>query len=133
MKPRFADTSFWFGLHISSDRRHRPARTLWEAGGRIVTSDLVLGETWTLLRVRGNSHDRAVALIDAVRASPRIEVVHIDAGMVEEAWSWLRGRDERVYSFVDATSFAVMRRRRLSDALCFDGDFTAAGFTEVRP
>lgn len=26
-----------------------------------------------------------------------------------------------------------MRRRRLTDALAFDGDFTAAGFVEVRP
>jgi uncharacterized protein len=34
---------------------------------------------------------------------------------------------------VDATSFAVMRRRRLRQALAFDGDFAAAGFTEARP
>ncbi|GIU91152.1 MAG: 23S rRNA-specific endonuclease VapC20 [Acidimicrobiia bacterium] len=133
MRVRFADTSFWFGLHIASDRRHEPAVELWREGGRIVTTDLVLGETWTLLRVRGTSHDRVVELIDAVRASPRIEVVHVDAGVVEEAWAWLRTRGERVYSFVDATSFVVMRRRRLVEALCFDGDFAAAGFVEVRP
>jgi predicted nucleic acid-binding protein len=35
-------------------------------------------------------------------------------------------------SFVDATSFAVMRRRRIREALAFDGDFNAAGFVEVR-
>jgi len=34
---------------------------------------------------------------------------------------------------VDATSFALMRRRRLHEALAFDGDFAAAGFVEVRP
>jgi predicted nucleic acid-binding protein len=33
---------------------------------------------------------------------------------------------------VDATSFASMRRRRLREALAFDGDFRAAGFVEVR-
>jgi predicted nucleic acid-binding protein len=37
------------------------------------------------------------------------------------------------YSFVDATSFAVMRRRRIREALALDGDFNAAGFVEVRP
>jgi predicted nucleic acid-binding protein len=34
---------------------------------------------------------------------------------------------------VDATSFVVMRHRRLTEALAFDGDFAAAGFVEVRP
>jgi predicted nucleic acid-binding protein len=27
----------------------------------------------------------------------------------------------------------VMRQRRITDALAFDGDFTAAGFIELRP
>jgi predicted nucleic acid-binding protein len=52
-------------------------------------------------------------------------------------WMALRNRrdprhDEREYSFVDATSFAVMRALRLRNALAFDGDFTAAGFVELR-
>jgi len=33
---------------------------------------------------------------------------------------------------VDATSFPVMRRRRIREALAFDGDFNAAGFVEMR-
>jgi predicted nucleic acid-binding protein len=50
-----------------------------------------------------------------------------------EARDWLARRDERPYSFVDATSFAVMRARRLREALTFDRDFAAAGFVEVSP
>lgn len=57
----------------------------------------------------------------------------IDAQDEAQAWAWLRDHDERVYSFVDATSFAIMRRRRLHTALAFDGDFAAAGFVEARP
>ena len=37
-----------------------------------------------------------------------------------------------MYSYVDATSFRVMRDRRLREALAFDQDFAAAGFVEVR-
>jgi predicted nucleic acid-binding protein len=50
-----------------------------------------------------------------------------------ESWAWLRRHDERAYSFVDATSFALMRRLRIREAFAFDGDFAAAGFVELRP
>ena len=51
----------------------------------------------------------------------------------DDAWRWLSRHDERPFSFVDATSFALMRRLRICHALAFDGDFSAAGFIEVRP
>ena len=51
----------------------------------------------------------------------------------EEALVRLRRHDEREYSFVDATSFALMRSLRIRGALAFDGDFAAAGFVELRP
>lgn len=131
---RFADTGFWYGLHVAADRRHKPAVALWKGDDqRIVTTNLVLGETWTLARVKGVGHRRALALIDAVQASARVEVVAVDAAIERQAWDWLRLHDERTYSFVDATSFAVMLRRRLREALTFDGDFSAAGFVEVIP
>jgi predicted nucleic acid-binding protein len=57
----------------------------------------------------------------------------LDDDVESEAWRWLRRHDERQYSFVDATSFVVMRRLRLKEALAFNGDFSAAGFIEVRP
>ncbi len=62
-----------------------------------------------------------------------VRVESIDEELEAEAWAWLRVHDERPYSFVDATSFALMRKLRLTEALAFDGDFAAAGFTELRP
>ena len=56
----------------------------------------------------------------------------VDRDLEDEAWAWLRLHDERPYSFVDATSFALMRKLRLTDALAFDGGFAAAGFNELR-
>jgi uncharacterized protein len=52
--------------------------------------------------------------------------------MCRSCLDWLRRRDEHPYSFVDAVSFEVMRRRRLTEALAFDDDFTRAGYVEVR-
>ena len=57
----------------------------------------------------------------------------VDDAIDERAWHWLRRRDKRTYSYVDATSFEIMRRERIAVALAFDGDFTAAGFVEGRP
>jgi len=48
------------------------------------------------------------------------------------ALAWLRQHDEREYSFVDATSFVAMRSLRIRETFAFDGDFTAAGFAELR-
>ena len=97
-----------------------------------MTTNHVVGETWTLLR-RRSGHAAAVGFIDRLGALPDIEVIRVDEAVEAEAWRWLRARAEREYSFVDATSFAVMRRRRIREALAFDGDFNAAGFVEVRP
>ena len=129
---RFVDTSFWYALADRSDRRHPEAHRLRTAGlPRLVTSTHVLGETWTLVR-RRLGHAPAIRVVDAILAVSSLDVVSVDARLETEAWRWLRRHDERAYSFVDATSFAVMRSRRIREALAFEGDFNAAGFVEVR-
>jgi predicted nucleic acid-binding protein len=98
----------------------------------VITSDDVRGETWTFIRRKG-SHRDAVAFIDLLESSGRVSVEPVTPDDQEVALTWLRRHDEREYSFVDATSFAVMRRRRIREAFAFDGDFAAAGFVELRP
>ena len=71
-------------------------------------------------------------LLDAMAASPRLRVVQVTESLEATALTWLRSHDERESSFVDATSFAVMRAMGIDRALAYDGDFTAAGFVELR-
>jgi predicted nucleic acid-binding protein len=129
---RFVDTSYWVALRLRRDANHGIAVRLWAPGQPILTTNQVVGETWTFLR-RRDGHGSAVAFLDAVESAHWLTVIHVDDAIEREARAWLRRHDERVYSFVDAASFAVMRRERLREALAFDGDFSAAGFTEVRP
>lgn len=130
---RFADTSFWIALQVARDRHHADAATLWQQDRSPVrTSNLVAGETWTWLRRRAG-HDAALHFLAVLERSNRVSVATVDEAVDERAWQWLRRHDERSYSYVDATSFELMRRERITEALAFDGDFAAAGFIEARP
>lgn len=128
----FVDTSFWAALGNTADAHHDAAKDLWATKPPVVvTSNHVLGETWTLLN-RRSGHRRATAAA-AIRYSTAVRVEHITADLEEDAWEWLARHDEREYSFVDATSFALMRKKNTHRAYAFDGDFSAAGFVELRP
>ena len=133
---KFADTGWWVAWALPGDARHRDALGMLAALGRseqVLTSNLVVGETWTFLR-RKDSHRTAVAFLDRVDAlikTDRLAVHRVTDDQETAAWEWLRKHDERVCSYVDATSFRVMRDRRLREALAFDQDFAAAGFVEV--
>ncbi len=130
---KFVDTSFWVALLLARDRHHPEARELWQSDlGPLLSTNHVAGETWTFLRRRAG-HSAAVDYLDAVESSSRVVVTHVEESVEKEAKRWLRRHDEREFSFVDSVSFAVMRRHRLTEVLAFDGDFSAAGFVELRP
>lgn len=130
----FVDSSFWIALADRRDGRHSDALGLVRAYERspLVTTNHVRGETWTFLRKR-RGHGIALRFLDATEGAERLRVVPLTPEVEADAWSWLRRHDERPYSFVDGTSFALMRRLGIREAFAFDGDFAAAGFTELRP
>ena len=135
---KFADTSWWVAWSLPDDARHREALEMIAHVGpseQVLTTNLVVGETWTFLR-RRDSHHTAVGFLDrlaALEADRKLKLYAVTAEQESRAWTWLRRHDEREYSYVDATSFEVMRARRLREALAFDNDFAAAGFVELRP
>lgn len=129
----FVDTSFLFAAVDRGDTYHDAAKGLFDelAGEPLITTSQVLGETWTLARSR-LGHRQAAGLIDGVRHGGLYQVLHVDEPTESAALDWLQRRDERPYSFVDATSFQVMWSRRIDHVLTFDSDFEAAGFITLR-
>jgi uncharacterized protein len=133
---KFADTSWWVAWALLNDRRHRSALAALARLGRaeqVLTTNLVVGETWTFLR-RKDSHRTALGFVDRIgllREEGKLTVHRVTDEQEGDAWRWLRRHDERVYSFVDATSFQVMRDRRLREALAFDQDFAAARLVDL--
>lgn len=131
----FVDTAGWMMLADAADPQHVAAcreRDQWlERGGLLLSTDYVMDETLTLLRVR-LSLDAAESWWETVRGSPRLVWEWIDATRAEKARAWYFRWRDKAFSFTDCTSFVVMKERRLRSALTADEHFRHAGF-EVRP
>jgi predicted nucleic acid-binding protein len=132
--PLFVDTGAWYALQVPDDDWHEDAastmRAIVERGLALATSNLVVGETYTLL-VRTHGNEAGWRFVETVRQSPRLEIVTLDAGAEREAWAILRKFSDQDFSFVDGTSFAIMRKRRFKAAFAFDRHFASAGFLRV--
>jgi uncharacterized protein len=107
---KFADTGWWVAWALPGDARHGDALSMLAALGgseQVLTSNMVVAETWTFLR-RKDSHRTAVAFLDRVdtlTGANRLVVHRVTGEQETAAREWLRKHDERVYSYVDATSF----------------------------
>ena len=131
MKALFVDTAGWMACADAADPAHGPARAArdaaLEAGRFLVTTDYVVDETLTLIRVR-LSLAAAEAWWAQVEGSPRVRHQAIDALRAEKARSLMFRHHDKDYSFTDCTSFVVMKELRLKDALTTDRHFRQAGF-----
>ena len=122
----FLDTSLIYALADRRDEFHGIARIRFDLALRsrrpIVTHSYVLVESMALLQRRldlrtalGFSRDAAAFDIEWVGPPlHRQALAALSAGATT--------------SFVDQVSFAVMRRRGITEALTLDADFVAAGF-----
>lgn len=134
MKPSelFVDSSAWIALIDVSDNLHERATECWQAmlveNRRFLTSDYVLDESYTLLRRRRNGLEMAVLLHDLVDESKLIEEAEIGPELRGLGWEIFVSYQDKVLSFTDCTSFALMRERTMLDAFTFDTDFQRLGF-----
>lgn len=131
MRTLFVDTAGWTMLSDESDRQHRSARALrdkWlQAGGVLVSSDFVMDETLTLLRLRLGL-DAAERWWGQVEFSPRVLWERIDPARAEKARHWFFRWRDKDFSLTDCSSFVVMKERRIKAALTSDRHFAQAGF-----
>jgi predicted nucleic acid-binding protein len=94
---------------------------------RLITSNLVVAETYIILRL-ALGHGPAMIFMDSLRESPRIERVYATSDLDLEAGEMLRRYQDQDFSYTDAVSFALMRQRGISTAFTFDAHFATAGF-----
>ena len=115
------------GADPAHDRARMARDRALEAGCLLVTTDYVVDETLTLIRMRLGLR-AAETWWSQVDGSSRVRWQWIDATRAEHARSlFFRHRDKN-YSFTDCTSFVVMRELKLKDALTTDRHFRQIGF-----
>jgi predicted nucleic acid-binding protein len=126
----FVDTSVWYAAADSSDIGNTRAKVILAKGEPLVTTDHVLAETWTLLRWRIHRH-AAEMFWEGLR-SGTAAVESVGTADLEAAWQIGISYRDQDFSFVDRTSFAVMRRLGIERTASFDDHFAVFRFGPKR-
>jgi predicted nucleic acid-binding protein len=130
----FVDTGAWFAVQAVDDAHHREAvhvlRALLELAIVLVTTDHVMGETYALLRLT-RGYRAARKFLDSLDTTSRLERRFVEEDLERRAVAILDRYRDHDFSYVDATSFALMRDARIRHAFAFDTQFTTAGFLRV--
>ena len=126
----FVDTSAWYAAADRNDRSNARAKVLLSDADKLVTSDHILIECWTLLRYR-LGREAAERFWEGLRSG----VAHIEATTLadlEIATAAGNAFPDQDFSIVDRTSFAVMQRLGLTQVISFDDDFAIYRFGSTR-
>jgi predicted nucleic acid-binding protein len=119
----FVDTGAWYAAYVSSDPNHAAVKPLIdEAATRLITTDFVLAESLNLLRAR-HEHPRATRLGRDLLAHGPAELVHLTPRDLEQAFIVFSTYLDKAWSFIDCTSYVVMQRLGIREAIALDQHF----------
>ena len=128
----FVDTSALIAFLDANQPRHAEVIDTWDRaiadGKALFTSNYVLVESFALVQRRlGLEALRALADV----LVPMLRVLWIDEELHAAAVASLFTAGRRKLSLVDCTSFELMRRHGLAEALALDDDFARQGFRRL--
>jgi predicted nucleic acid-binding protein len=131
----FVDTAGWMAMADAKDPLHLKSvkfrdRSL-EQGAILVTSNYVLDETLTLIRMRLGI-ESAEKWWGMVSESARCNVEWVTPERTEKALRFFFRWRDQIFSFTDCTSFILMRELGIENVMTADRHFIAAGF-QIHP
>jgi uncharacterized protein len=129
----FADTAGWGHLIDPTQAYHARAADLYRSarqqGNKFITSNYILTELVALLTSPLHIPRPAIAaFIKGLKASPYVEIIHVDISLDAQAWQLLSQRLDKNWSLVDCASFVIMQHRGILEAFTTDHHFEQAGF-----
>lgn len=130
-KKVFVDTSAWVGLFVKNDKYHSKAvqifKLIQKEGSILYTSDYVVDETVTTIRMNSNHHQSLFAL-EAILGSHKTSIIYVGSEYFLKSTQLYQKYKEQSYSFTDITSFVICQHMRINDIYSFDEHFRIAGF-----
>jgi predicted nucleic acid-binding protein len=129
----FIDTGGWFARFVPSDPDHAAARDWLDRNpGPLVTTDYVVDELLTLLKIRGE-YRRALEVGPLLLGGEICTLEWATRADVDEAWRVFSTHQDKGWSFTDCVSLAIISRLRIATALAFDDHFRQFGTVTVVP
>lgn len=129
----FVDTSALYALTDESDAEHERVLTIYQpraTAGDLVTSDYILVESCLLVRARlGPGASRR--FWRGMRQGP-VAIVGVTTEDLERAWSIDAKFADQDFGLVDSTSFALIERLGIEQALSLDAHFRIVRFGRSR-
>lgn len=123
----FVVTGAWFAYFVRRDPDHNLARD-WVSTNEspLVTSDYILDELFTLLKIR-ESHVVAVAAGKVLIEERVCQIIKITPEDFTRAWAIFLQFSDKGWSFTDCTSKVIMERLNIRTAFSFDEHFEQFG------
>ena len=136
MSSLFVDTSGWASLFIHSQTYYPQAeqyfRLALQQKQKIYTTNYVIAELVALLNSPLRiSRSRVFEIVDAIKLVNYVEVVHIYEATDALAWTLCKSRRDKAWSLVDCSSFVVMQKLSIQEALTTDQHFDQASFVRL--
>jgi uncharacterized protein len=129
----FVDTGAWFASVVTWDANHTAARAwLSQNQESLITTDYILDETLTLLRIR-KERNCALALGAELFTQRLARLYFLQEPDLCAAWTVFRTFADKDWSFTDCTSKVIIERLGLTTAFAFDRHFRQFGTIHVVP
>jgi predicted nucleic acid-binding protein len=131
MKHLFVDSGFYIAWLNPDDELH-PLAVPWmqRQDLRVVTSEFVLLEVAARLS-QPPLRSHFSLLLQRVRLDRNTRLVRSSQGLFNDAAELYAQRPDKGWSLVDCSSFILMQRFKLKDALTPDHHYEQAGFTPL--
>ena len=131
------DSSTFFALTWERESRHTDAIATFErlarGRARLFTTNFVLAEAQALILNRSRRPDVATDFLAGLYREPDIGIVRVTEGDEARGLAILHTYRDKLFSFTDTTSFAVMERLGIRHAFTFDADFRQYGWIVLGP
>lgn len=129
----FVDTSAWYASVVPSDPMHHPV-TAWLQSNTdaLITTDYVVDEALTLIRMRGETA-RAIDFGRRVFDLKLVGVHFLRPDEIRDSWKVFRDNPGRRWSFTDCTSKVIIEKFHIHRVLTFDHHFGEFGSISILP